>query len=95
VYTGRDIRTVVQIRDSKGNVLEENRDYTLTYKDAVLVGTAKVQAVFKGNYSGSLTKSFYIKPASVKDVELCEDEFVYNGKEHRPGPEGYHEGEDY
>ena len=94
-YTGQEIRPGVQIRDSKGNVLKENSDYTLTYKDAVRVGTAKVQAVFKGNYSGSLTKSFYIKPASVKDVELSEDEFVYNGKEHRPVPERYQEGTDY
>lgn len=95
VYTGYEVFPSVKIQDPKGKVLKENTDYTLIYKDAVNVGTGKVQAVFQGNYSGSITKSFYIKPAPVSDVELCEDEFVYNGKEHRPVLKEYSENVDY
>lgn len=94
-YTGSMLCPGVTIRDTHGNVLEEGKDYSLQYTDAVNVGTAKVKAVFQGNYSGSITKSFYISPAVVTDVELPENEFVYNGKEHRPVAEGYHEGTDY
>ncbi len=95
VYTGHEVRPSVKILDSKGRLLEEDTDYSLIYKDIVNVGTAKVQAVFQGNYSGTITKSFYIKPAPVSEVELCEDEFVYNGKEHRPALKGYIEDVDY
>lgn len=95
VYTGQEVRPSIKIEDSMGKLLKEDTDYTLIYKDVLNVGTAKVQAVFQGNYSGSITKSFYIKPAPVSDVELCEDEFVYNGKEHRPALKGYDEDVDY
>lgn len=94
-YTGKEIHPNVRIWDLEGTLLKESRDYTLTYSNAVNAGTAEVQAVLKGNYKGSIRKSFEIQPVVVTDVILSEQEFIYNGKEHRPLVHDYKEGVDY
>ena len=63
-YTGEVLRPV--IRDSKGNTLEEGRDYVvhaLTGTEAV--GTAKVSISGKGAYYGTVSKSFRITAHSI------------------------------
>lgn len=94
-YTGEEIHPKVQIWDAEGMLLTESKDYTLTYSHAVNAGTAEIQAVFKGNYIGSIRKSFKIQPVGVTDAMLTEDEFIYNGKEHCPLVHDYKEGVDY
>lgn len=94
-YTGSEIRPKVKIWDACGRLLKETRDYTIAYSNAINAGTAKVQAVFCGNYKGSMEGAFEIKPVKVKDVLLTEEEFLYNGKEHCPVAQHYKEGEDY
>lgn len=94
VYTGSEVYPDIQVHDRNGKLLTAGMDYDLIFSEAVNVGTAKVKAVFRGNYVGSISKSFYIKPAAISDIPLSEDEFVYNGKEHRPTAIGYHP-EDY
>ena len=42
--------------------LKKDRDYTLSYKDNVKVGTASVVITGKGNYTGKITKKFTINP---------------------------------
>lgn len=42
--------------------LKKDRDYTLSYKDNVQVGTASVVITGKGNYTGKITKKFTINP---------------------------------
>ena len=59
VYTGSEQKpkpTVV----AAGSVLKEGTDYTLSYSNNVKVGTASVTIRGKGNYSGSVTKTFKI-----------------------------------
>ena len=59
VYTGSEQKpkpTVV----AAGSVLKEGADYTLSYSNNVKVGTASVTIRGKGNYSGSVTKTFKI-----------------------------------
>lgn len=46
------------------NKLTEGQDYTLTYSNNVNAGTAKVTITGIGKYTGSVTTSFEIKPAS-------------------------------
>ena len=46
------------------NKLKEGTDYTLSYSNNVNAGTAKVTITGIGKYTGSVTTSFEIKPAS-------------------------------
>ena len=46
--------------------LKVNTDYVVTYKNNVNAGTASVTITGKGNYTGSVTKSFTIKKAANK-----------------------------
>ena len=94
-YTGKEIHPELSIHDINGNLLAEGKDYHLIYEDAIHVGRAKVKAVFRGNYAGSISKSYYIRPAAVQQVELRETEFVYNGKEHMPAAKGFVPDVDY
>lgn len=64
-YYGGSIRPGVEIENEKGEKLEEGTDYTLSYQDNVLPGTAKVIITYKGDYKGSCEKTFTIKQASI------------------------------
>lgn len=94
-YTGQEIHPKVQIWDAGGNLLKEARDYTLEYSHATNAGVANVQAVFCGNYKGSMEKSFQIQPMEVSDVLLSEEEYLYNGNEHCPLVRHFKQGVDY
>lgn len=94
-YTGKEIHPEVTITSPNGEVLQEGRDYTLEYVDAVELGTAKVKAVFRGNYCGTITKEFTIVAAEISDVELSESEYVYDGISHEPEASGYERETDY
>lgn len=64
-YTGNEITQQIVITD--GNVsLVEGTDYTVTYKNNINAGTASVVITGKGNYEGSVTKTFTIKKAANK-----------------------------
>ena len=56
----------------------ENTDYTLAYTANTNAGTATVTATGKGNYSGTKTATFTIKPATLTSVTLAQTEFQYN-----------------
>ena len=61
-YTGKAItlKPVVKFDD---NTLEENKDYTVSYKNNTNIGTAEVSFTGKGDYSGTITKEFSIVKA--------------------------------
>ncbi|MCR4711976.1 MAG: cell wall-binding repeat-containing protein [Clostridia bacterium] len=48
-----------------GKTLTKGTDYTVTYANNVNAGTAKVTIKGKDHYTGSITASFTIKPASI------------------------------
>lgn len=59
-YTGREITPKVTVRDGS-KVLENGRDYTVSYSDNIEVGkNAKAVIEGKGNYTGQLTAEFTI-----------------------------------
>ena len=60
IYDGTAKKPVVTVKDGN-TVLKEGRDYTVTYSNNVNAGTAKVTVAGKGNYKGTVTKSFTIK----------------------------------
>ncbi len=60
-YNGKAKKPSVIIRDSKRKVIS-SRNFTVTYKNNKKVGKATVTIKLKGNYKGTLTKTFQIVP---------------------------------
>jgi hypothetical protein len=50
--------------------LKNGTDYTVTYSSNVAVGTAKVTIKGKGNYTGTLTKTFTIKKPAITPTNV-------------------------
>ena len=65
-------------------ILVNGTDYTVEYSNNRNVGTATIIISGIGNYSGSITESYSIYPASIIDVTLSEEEFLYNGEAQIP-----------
>ena len=59
--TGKVIKQIPVVR-VKGRTLKRGTDYTVAYFNNKNVGTSKVVIKGKGKYTGTVTKSFYIKP---------------------------------
>ena len=64
-YNGKIKTPSVKVKDAKGNTLEKNIDYTVSYaKGRKYVGKYKVKVTFKGDYRGTKTLYFKINPKS-------------------------------
>ena len=86
-YNGKVQKPSVTVKDSKGNVLKKNTDYTVTYASGCKnAGTYKVTIKMKGNYTGTVTKSFNINPINVSEckVSLSTTSYTYNGSVRKP-----------
>ena len=64
VYTGKEIKPAITVKVN-GTVLEENTDYKVSYADNINTGKASVLIEGIGNYYGTVTKYFNIKPKAV------------------------------
>ncbi len=67
-YTGKartqTVNSVVKaIVNGKEKVLTRYQDYKISYQNNINVGTASVTFTGKGDYTGSITKTFLIRPA--------------------------------
>ena len=72
-YNGKVRTPGVTVKDSKGNKLG-SASYTVTYASGrKAVGSYNVKISFKGNYSGTFTKSFTIKPKGVGVSSISAD----------------------
>ena len=76
-YDGNAKTPTVTVKDGEATLVE-NTDYTLAYTGNTNAGTATVTATGKGNYSGTQTATFTIKPATLTSVTLTQTEFQYN-----------------
>jgi len=67
VYTGAALTPGVTVRDGSPSIIGTS-DYTISYSNNTNAGTATVTVTARssGNYSGSVTKEFYIAPAEIK-----------------------------
>ena len=63
-YTGSAIKPAPTVKYGS-KTLKAGTDYTLSYKNNINAGTAYVTITGKGSYSGSVRKSFTIKPAVI------------------------------
>lgn len=69
-YNGKTIKPSVIIKDSKGKKIN-NSNYTIAYSKGLKnVGNYKVTIKFKGNYSGTVNKTFTIIPKSTTLTKL-------------------------
>ena len=68
-------------------MLVTGTDYTVSYVNNTNVGTATVIITGRGNYSGTVEKTFTIKAASLSNavVTLKTISYTYNGKAKKPG----------
>jgi hypothetical protein len=64
-YSGKAIKPKPAVKLG-GKNLKLGRDYTLSYKNNVSPGKARVVVTGKGNYKGSVSKTFTINPNAVK-----------------------------
>lgn len=69
VFNKKELKNAVTVKDSAGNKLKKDRDYSVTYKNNKYVGTAKVTVTFIGKYSGKTTRTFTIVPVTPKITE--------------------------
>lgn len=85
-YTGKEIKLepIVQCDLGSGNVtLTEGTEYTVKHTSCVNAGNVNVTVTGKGNYSGTVTKSYEIKPASINSATLEDFDahtYDYTGK---------------
>ena len=56
-YTGKAFKPTVTVKDSNGQVIS-TQNYNIIYSSNKKVGNGTVKIVFKGNYSGTITKIF-------------------------------------
>lgn len=70
-YTGSPLGPGLTVKDSKGNTLKLNEDYTVKYNgERIEIGTYSVTVTLIGNYRGSKTLSFTIGPKGVSDSSV-------------------------
>ena len=95
IYTGKAItpETVVNATVGKDKVtLDSAKDYTVKYENNVVVcdksaeeNAPTVTITGKGNYTGTVTLKFTIKPYNIKDFTISDiKDQIYNGKEITP-----------
>ncbi|MBR1724449.1 MAG: hypothetical protein IJ723_05460, partial [Ruminococcus sp.] len=85
VYDGTAKTPAVTVKNGS-TTLVSGTDYTVSYASNVSAGTAAVTVTAKGNYTGTVTKSFTISPANVStaDVTLSPASYTYDGTEKKP-----------
>ncbi len=67
-YTGKTIKPTVTVKLGKKK-LTKDKHYTVSYKNNKSVGKATITVKGKGSYSGTATKSFYIRPKKVTSLK--------------------------
>ena len=78
IYNGEIQDTVVVVKDSKGKLLTEGVDYTVTYlTDRKSIGEHNIKVAFKGIYSGSKIINYKIVLDTVRTYYTPQDVFSY------------------
>ncbi len=81
VYNGAEQRFEPEVVDKDGKALAKGRDYELFFSgDAKNVGEVTVTVIGKGNYAGSVERTYHITPAPLT-VTTGSDSKIYDGSE--------------
>lgn len=83
-YTGKAIKPNVKVTYGS-STLKAGKDYTISYKDNKKVGTATITIKGKGNYTGTIKKTFKINARSVAKLTYSKvSKKAYTGKAIKP-----------
>ena len=87
-YRGRDLKPTVTVRDTDGNKLVYDKDYTYTISNCKDVGTATITVKGKGLYTGTGTKKFNVVATEISKASLSglDTYYSYTGKAVKPEP---------
>ena len=90
-YTGKKIKQSLSIKD--GNItLNEGTDYTVDYNNSnKKIGIATIKITGKGNYAGTITRTFKIIPkgTSIKKLKAGKKQFKATWKKQKNQTSGY------
>ena len=75
-YTSNAVTQSVSVYDDNEKLIK-NTDYTVGYLNNINPGTAKIIIKGKGNYSGTITNTFIIKPSKVTNVSVSKKSSMY------------------
>ena len=89
-YTGKKVTQSVELKN-EDIVLKEETDYDLKYSSNKKIGTAKITITGKGNYTGTITKTFKITPkgTSIKKLSAGKKQFKATWKAQKNQTSGY------
>lgn len=89
-YTGKTLKPAVTVKDKKGKTIS-SKYYTISYKNNKNVGKATVIIKFKGNYSGTVKKTFKIVPKAtmISKVAAAKKGFKVTWKKQTSQTSGY------
>ena len=79
-YTGKVITYPDLHVYNHKTILQLNVDYTVKYKNNTKAGLATITITGKGNYAGSITKTFNIRPLDLSNANVLDVTVPYNGK---------------
>ena len=82
-YTGSAIKPVPTVK-AGGKTLKNGTDFTVSYKNNTELGTATLTVSGKGNYSGSVSKSFKINARAASTVTVTVSDAVFTGGQITP-----------
>ena len=72
-YNGKAKKPTVTVKDSKGNTLKQDRDYTVKYESGrKSAGKYTVTITFKGKYSGTKKLNFTIAPKKTSKISASQ-----------------------
>lgn len=82
-FTGAAIKPVPTVKVGS-KTLKNGTDFTLSYKNNTALGTATLVLTGKGNYSGTVTKTFKITARAVSGVKITVADVIYTGAQVKP-----------
>lgn len=90
VYNGKAQKPAVTVKDGYGSIMN-SKDYTLKYANNKNVGQATVTVTFKGNYKGTIKKTFDIVPkgTSISKITAKKKGFDLKWKKQAAQTTGY------
>lgn len=95
LYSQYPLKPQVVVQVDEYTNLQEGTDYTVRYKDNTEIGTATVSVEGKGNYKGTIEKTFTIKAKSLENVTVGSvDDYTFTGKSIEPEVSVYDESYD-
>ena len=89
-FDGKAQKPTVKVFDTKGRTLKKSY-YTVTYSNNVKVGKATATIKFKGKYSGTIKKTFTIKPTktTITGTSRKSDSVTLTWKKQKKEVSGY------